>query len=253
MDEIAVPAVNLDRVEARRDGDLGGVAEGLDDRLDLADRQLPRRDLDVDERGQRRRRHGLSAGGLGGDLAAAVADLQAGEATGDMDRVDDVPQPVAHLGQPHPGDLVLDPALGGDRAEGDRRQPRVGGAFAEKRRQVLVGQARVVSEPGGHRRQQHPVAQRQRADGHRGAQAGVWHPVVGRPRGVGDRSAHRMPRQASVPRSIVVQLPVIIEDSSPARKTTSRATSSGSPRRLNMCVPSSCCLIISCSPGGAVS
>ena len=62
MHEIAVAGVQLDGVEARLGGAGGRGPERRHDRLDLVERELVRRLLDVHGRRHRRRRDRLQAG-----------------------------------------------------------------------------------------------------------------------------------------------------------------------------------------------
>ena len=145
--QVSVRAVELERVKAGLDGELGGVAELLDDLVDALDGQCVRR---------------LKLVGLVEELfghEAAVPDLHACFAAGRVDRVGDLAQLVSVV-------LIIKTevqvcmALGADGDELDNVQAAAAGCARRMvGGQILAHVVLVLDHLGVHTRQDHTVFQ----------------------------------------------------------------------------------------------
>ena len=95
MHEVAVPGMQLDGVEARVGRPGRGASESVHDLLDLGGGELVRRLLHVDRRRHGGRRDGSEPRDNGRHLAAAVAELEAGQRSLGVHRGDERPQVLA--------------------------------------------------------------------------------------------------------------------------------------------------------------
>ena len=102
-------------------------------------------------RRHRRRSHGLQPRHDRGHLTAAVAELEARPRPLVVQRRHERLQPLTDVVPPHPGQLLLDTALGRDGAEGDGGHPDRAAASPEVPDQRLVRHAFLEPEACCHR------------------------------------------------------------------------------------------------------
>ncbi len=173
VEEVAVGGVDLDGVEARRDGTPGGVGEGLHHLVDLLDRE--RRWCGVPLERDLRRRNGPPAAVLnrdgagprvpravGGRLPTGVGELDPDGRALVVHEADDPSPRLGLLLVPDARVLWRDAALGHDRRRLRHHQPEAAGGAGAEVHEVPVVRHAVDRGVLAHGRQPDAVARGQR-------------------------------------------------------------------------------------------